>query len=261
MTFAWQPQQFHTVEAFAAYVSTLARPAWVKGATIHHTGIPTPAQWRGMASMQSLGTFYRVQKKWPAGPHLFACIGAPNPFDDGIFIGTPLSTPGVHAGPCNSDRWGFEIVGDFDRLGWSPRLKDLVYRVLLDLADLGDFEPGDTRGHRECLPNKSCPGTAINMETVRHELHEMSSVSGRYLAVTAAAGANIRQQPGVTQASGAPVPIAARVPSGYVFFSDTTIDGEVVEGSNQWAHFYGPDRATPNPLGFIWSGIVKEVAP
>ncbi len=254
MTFAWAPKQFHTVEAFATYLSTLTKPAWVKGATIHHTGIPTPAQWRGMASMQSLGTFYRVNKGWPAGPHLFLCIGAPNPFDDGIFLGTPLDTPGVHAGACNETRWGIEIVGDFDRLGWSPRLKDLVYRVLLDLADLGDFEPGDTKGHRECLPNKSCPGAAINMQTVRRELHEMATVQGHYLAVTEPRGANIRQGPGVT------FPVASALPPGYVFFSDKTIDGELVQGSNQWAHFYGPDRATPNPLGFVWTGIVKEVA-
>jgi hypothetical protein len=254
MTFAWTPKQWHTVEAFATYVSTLSKPAWVEGVTLHHTLVPVPTQWRGLASMESLGTYYRVTKGWGAGPHLFLCIGAPNPFDDGIFLGTPLATPGVHAGACNSSRWGIEVVGNFDRLGWSPRLKDLVYRVVLELADLGGFEPGDTNGHRECLANKSCPGAAINMATVRRELHEMSSVKGRYLAVTEPRGANVRQGPGVS------FPVAAKLPDGYVFFSDKTIEGEVVQGSNQWAHFYGPDRATPNELGFVWSGIVKEVA-
>lgn len=254
MTFAWQVRQFHTVEAFATYLSTLTRPTWVKGATIHHTLIPVPKDWRGLASMKSLGTFYRINKGWTSGPHLFLCIGAPNPFDDGIFIGTPLGTPGTHAGACNSSRWGIEIVGDFDRLGWSPRLKELIYRVLLELADLGDFDPGATNGHRECLPNKSCPGAAINMETVRRELHAMAAIEGRYLAVTESRGANIRQGPGVS------FPVASALPQGYVFFSDTTITGEAVQGSNQWAHFYGPDRATHNPLGFVWSGILTEVA-
>lgn len=254
MAFAWSPRQFHTVEAFAAYLSGLSKPAWVEGATIHHTLIPTPAQWRGMSSMEGLGTFYRVQKKWPAGPHLFLCVGAPNAFDDGIFVGTPLDTPGVHAGDCNSDHWGIEIVGNFDRLPWSPRLRDLVYRVLLELADLGDFDPATTKGHRECLPNKSCPGAAINMDVVRNELHAMASTSGRYVAVTATAGANVRQGPGTS------FPVAAKLGYQYTFFSDTTIPGEVVEGNNQWVHMYGPDRATVNPLGFVWSGIVKEVA-
>lgn len=34
MTFAWTPRQFHTVEAFATYLSGLSRPTWVKGETM-----------------------------------------------------------------------------------------------------------------------------------------------------------------------------------------------------------------------------------
>lgn len=127
--------------------------------------------------------------------------------------------------------------------------------MLLDLADLGDFDPATTNGHRECLPNKSCPGAAINMDTVRAELHAMASTSGRYVSVLPTVGVNVRQGPGVS------FPVAAKLPYQYVFFSDGTTEGEAVGGDHQWVHMYGPDRATVNPLGFVHASLVQEVTP
>lgn len=169
MSFAWEPRHFPTLDLFRQYLKTLTKPTWVAGTTIHHTWKPTPATWHGMASMESLGVFYRDIKDWPAGPHLFLCVGAPSPSHDGIFIGTPLDTPGVHAGVCNSTRWGMEVVGNFDAIGWSPRLSDLVYGTNQALADFGRFPPETVNGHRECNSPKTCPGLAINLSTVRAE--------------------------------------------------------------------------------------------
>lgn len=252
-TFAWEPQHFATVEAFRAYTETLTVPAWVSGTTLHHTYIPVPAQWRGPASMEGLRAYYRDTKKWDAGPHLFLCAGAPNPANDGIFIGTPLRTQGIHAGVCNDDHWGIEIVGDYDKTPWSPRLKSLIYGTVEALEALGHFGSERVQGHRECLANKSCPGAAINMNVVRAELEQRATATGKYVRVVAMKGANMRQGPATS------FPIAAALPFDYVFYADKSVEGESLGGNNVWWHMWGPDNLIENPLGFCWSGICEQV--
>lgn len=70
--------------ALAAYLTHYdpAIAPWAKGVTVHHTEVPTPAQWHGLTSIQNLVAFYEG-KGWDGGPHLFLCIGAPNPANDG----------------------------------------------------------------------------------------------------------------------------------------------------------------------------------
>lgn len=76
---------------------------------------------------------------------------------------------------------------------------------------------------------------------------------GHMYEVTAAAGARIRQGPGIT------FPTAETLPVGYRFWSDGVMIGQAVEGNSTWVHFAGPTPTIPNPLGFIWQGIVTEV--
>jgi hypothetical protein len=148
--------------------------AWAKGVTVHHTDVPTPAQWRGLRSLQGddgkhgLVQFYK-DKGWDGGPHLFACIGAPNPADDGLWQMTPLNMPGIHAGICNKDHWSIEVVGNYDKSAWPAPVADLVYGAAAALLNWRDLGPV-INGHRECLPNKTCPGKAIQMDAVRAEL-------------------------------------------------------------------------------------------
>lgn len=66
-------------------------------------------------------------------------------------------------------------------------------------------------------------------------------------------GARIRQGPGTS------FPIAATLPEGYTFWSDATTIGQAIDGNNVWVHFAGPTPTIPNPLGFIFSGIVQEL--
>jgi len=67
-------------------------------------------------------------------------------------------------------------------------------------------------------------------------------------------GARIREGPGIT------FPIVETVPLDYQFWSDGQLIGESVGGNNTWIHFAGPTPTIVNPLGFIWSGIVAELA-
>lgn len=80
---------------------------------------------------------------------------------------------------------------------------------------------------------------------------------GRDVQVIAPAGARIRQAPHIDAT------VAAVVPHGYVFWSDTSVEGDTVTAlgrtSNRWHHFAGPDQQTPNPLGFISETICEVI--
>lgn len=167
--FAWQTIQYPTLAAYRAALLPFKVPGWIKGITIHHSLIPTRAQWRGFATMEGTKQFY-INKGWSAGPHLFLAADVPHASDAGIWAGTPLAVSGIHAGGCNPDHIGIEVVGNYDVEPWPTAVSDLVYGVVLDLMHWADIAPADVLGHCECLPNKSCPGTKIDMNAVRAEL-------------------------------------------------------------------------------------------
>lgn len=167
--FAWDIHHYPTLQDYLAALLPFKKPDWIKGITLHHTESPTRAQWRGLTTMQNLEPFYRG-KGWTAAPHLFLAALTPGPFTDGIWAGTPLAVPGVHAGVCNPDHIGIEIVGDYDVEPWPLAVSELVYGVTIALMRWGGIAPANVLGHRECLPNKTCPGKAINMDAVRGEL-------------------------------------------------------------------------------------------
>lgn len=168
--FAADIRHWPTVESFAASLTGNA-PRWAQGVTPHHTDIPRVNQWRGLASMVGLREFY-IGKGWGAGPHLFLCVGASDSAHDGIWQLTPLALPGVHAGACNDDHWGMEIVGNYNAAPWSRPLAELVSGVTLALLRWRglDVTTETVKGHRECMANRDCPGRAIDLDTFRAEL-------------------------------------------------------------------------------------------
>lgn len=169
--FTWHTTHYPTLHAYLQALLPFKRPAWISGICIHHTYIPTRAQWRGRPTMDNL-KFYYERLGWPSGPHLFL---AALTRADGIWAGTPLAVPGTHAGKCNSTHIGIEIVGNYDVEPWPAPVSALVYGTVLALMRWGQIPPACVQGHRECLANKSCPGTAINMDHVRRELARRSA--------------------------------------------------------------------------------------
>lgn len=163
--FAWQIEHWPTVDAFAAHLATHdpAICAWVQGLTIHHTAIPTVAQWAGQRSMEALGRVYRG-KGWSGGPHLF--IGP-----DGIWQGTPLDRPGIHAPGANDTRWGVEMVGDYTHAPWAEPIRSLAVGAMAALLRWRGLpvSPATVDGHRD-YNKPSCPGDAIDLDQVRAAL-------------------------------------------------------------------------------------------
>jgi hypothetical protein len=169
-------QQWKTTEEFAAYLQTLSKPSWAKAVVVHHTWKPVESQWRGRATMDGLKRYYEQQMRWNAGPHLFVCVGAPNPADDGIWMLTPLDVVGIHAGSCNSSSWGVEVVGNFDQAPWSVALSTFMHdllAVLLRKLEAKSVTEKTLRGHRECNSPKTCPGKQINMDALRDTMQQI----------------------------------------------------------------------------------------
>lgn len=167
--FAWETIHYPTLNDYLRALLPFKKPNWIKGITIHHSYIPTRAQWHGRITMENTKKFY-VDKGWSAGPHLFLAALTPTSANDGIWAGTPLACPGIHAGKCNNDHIGIEVVGNYDIEPWPPAVAELVYSVTIALMKWAKIPATCVQGHRECLNNKTCPGKMIDMNTVRAEL-------------------------------------------------------------------------------------------
>jgi hypothetical protein len=148
-----------TLDSFTAYLAGLARPSWPRASTYHNTYSPTEAQWRGKASMDSMQATY-VGKGWTAGPHCFLALHAPNPADNGIWVMTPPTAIGVHAGDCNSDHFGIEVVGDFQSTPPSADQQQLLIDTVAALHRWVGIGP-NLVAHRDCMADRTCPGDAF----------------------------------------------------------------------------------------------------
>lgn len=146
---------FPDVPTFATWLATQPCGDWAVGSTYHNTFRPNEAQWRGLASMTTMAGFYAA-KGWETGPHLFLASGTDH---DGLFVMTPPTMPGTHAGVCNATRFGVEVVGDFHEHPMTPDQLTLLVDALAALHQWQGIGP-DVLAHRDCMPGRTCPGNA-----------------------------------------------------------------------------------------------------
>lgn len=94
-------------EDFVKYVQGISLPFWrkVDKLVFHHTSSREDL-WHGSASMLHYFNLYQ-SRGWKSGPHIFI---AP----DGIWLFTPITKQGTHAGPAgNKNSIGIEVVGRY----------------------------------------------------------------------------------------------------------------------------------------------------
>ncbi|GIV89857.1 MAG: N-acetylmuramoyl-L-alanine amidase [Chloroflexus sp.] len=132
---------------------------------LHHTYRPDETTWRGLTTMRGIQKFY-AGKGWTAGPHIFA---AP----DGIWLATPMSQIGIHAGTGNgslTQGWysiGLEMVGYFDKVLPSGKVWEHSVAVMGELSRRLKIPPRQLISfHRDYTNQKSCPGWAVTKEWV-----------------------------------------------------------------------------------------------
>lgn len=158
------------VGAFPGYVASLRwtgwRPAFL---TVHNTAIPSLAQRpHGLtrANIAALENYYKNEKGWPAGPHLFID-------DKQIWVFTALTTSGIHSPSWNGTAIGIEMLGDYARESFTAGRGLLVRRhTVVAMAALNralGFKAEDFRFHVEDRRSShNCPG--INARNQRAEL-------------------------------------------------------------------------------------------
>ncbi|SRR5258706_9612810 len=167
--FNWQTIHYKSLDSYVQALLPFKKPDWIRGITIHHSLVPTRAMWNGASTMEGTKKYY-INKGWTSGPHLFLAALSSNRVNDGIWAGTPLAVPGTHAGICNKDHIGIEVIGNYDKEYWPKEVEDLLFGVVRALMKWGNIPVSMVQGHRECLPNKSCPGSTISMKDVRSKL-------------------------------------------------------------------------------------------
>lgn len=242
--FFWSGRHFKTTEEILGYIKATSRPRWCVGLTVHHTLIPTVAQWRGASTLEGIADYYRDTLGWDRGPQIFV---AP----DGFWEGTPIRLQGIHAGSCNIDHLGIEVVGNYDRSGWASPIREFAFDLIEGFHRAWNLNVNLLKGHRECLPNKSCPGLAINMSEVRNEIRSRLTTVKIEKVVTATAGARVRRTASLQHAPIRSLP----------YNSTVNVDGTVIgqkltivthrgeETSDRWHRLLDG--------GFVWAPLLS----
>jgi hypothetical protein len=143
----------------AEYVFAWRLPSRI---VIHHTLRPTEAQWRGAVSMRGMQRYY-AGLGWTSAPHIYT---AP----DGIWLATPLSRIGIHAGTGNgslAQGWysiGIEMVGDFDERRPDGPTWQHTRAVVTGLRGRIGRPLGSILSLHRDYSTKSCPGDAVTRD-------------------------------------------------------------------------------------------------
>lgn len=158
-----------TTDSLAEYLTTIEKPYWCKGVTLHHTAAPSLAQRpKGFLinHIKNLQHFYQNDKKWSAGPHLFID-------EDQVFGMCDLRKTGVHAVSFNSLAIGIEVLGDYDSEDslsgrglscWTTAAA--ATRALLGWLNL-DVTEDTVLFHRDDpTTKKTCPGKKVEKNWV-----------------------------------------------------------------------------------------------
>lgn len=151
-----------TPESFQAYVDTLSFVQWTpEFVVLHNTQIPTFAEWHevsGVRRMHGLAAYFRDERQWSGGPHLFIA-------DDFIWAFTPLTVPGVHSPSWNRVSWGVEMIGEYDRELLSPEVFRNTVAALVTLHKAIGKSADTLRLHKHdplaTGPHLRCPGAHV----------------------------------------------------------------------------------------------------
>ena len=153
-----------TPDTFDTYCRSLQWTTWKPSfIVLHNTSSPTLAQRpEGLTTqhIQNLVSYYRDEKKWSAGPHLFID-------DRQIHAFTPLTTPGVHSPSWNAISLGIEMVGEYETESFSTgrglQVRKNTIAAIASLSAVLGLNPTSIRFHKEdaATNHRTCPGKNV----------------------------------------------------------------------------------------------------
>jgi hypothetical protein len=136
------------------------RPSFV---VLHNTANPSLAQRPNGLTKQhilNLEHYYRDEKEWKAGPHLFVD-------DKQIWVFTPLTMSGTHSRSFNKRALGVEMLGDFKKESFSTgrgrKVRDNTVAAIATLSAVLGIDPRTMRLHKEDPEtDHDCPGLEVD---------------------------------------------------------------------------------------------------
>ncbi len=159
-----------TPSEFERYVGRLVFSRWrPQFVVVHNTGAPTLAQRpHGLTEqhIQNLVSYYRDTMKWSAGPHVFVD-------QNGMWVFTPLTTPGVHSPSWNAVTWGVETLGDYETEHYADPIRANLVACLASLHAAAGLDSHTLRFHREdpLTTHRDCPGRGIDKADLIAAVH------------------------------------------------------------------------------------------
>ncbi len=171
-------------DEFDDYVKQLTFSAWrPQFVVVHNTGVPSLAQRPNGFTQQhihNLELFYRDQQKWSAGPHCFVD-------QNGIWVFTPLTVPGVHSPSWNSLSWGVETLGDYMKDEFIDPIHANLVACLATLHATMGLDIHSVRFHKEDIKttHRDCPGVRIDKSSLVEDVNNLivTRASGEHPAV------------------------------------------------------------------------------
>lgn len=174
---SWKPivALSFTAETFDSYCHGLVWGAWRPSfIVLHNTGSPTLAQRPSGLTLQhikNLEAYYRDEKKWSAGPHLFID-------DKQIWVFTPLTMSGVHSPSWNKLAFGIEMLGDYSKESFSTTrglaVRKNAVAAMATLSAVLGLDPSSMKLHKEDkLTKHDCPGKNVDKQQVITEVQSL----------------------------------------------------------------------------------------
>lgn len=159
---------------FKDYCHSLAWNAWRPSfIVLHNTAVPTLAQRPSGFTAQhikNLETYYRDQRKWEAGPHLFID-------DRQIWVFTPLTQSGVHSPSWNKVSLGIEMLGNYETesftTGRGLKVRKNSIAAMATICGVLGIDPQTTKLHKEDPDTThACPGKHVKKTEIIHGIHK-----------------------------------------------------------------------------------------
>ncbi len=172
-------------DQFDSYCHSLQWTAWRPSfIALHNTAVPDLAQRpNGFSAqhMKNFVSFYRDQKHWSAGPHLFID-------DKRIWVFTPLTLSGIHSPSWNKLAIGIEMLGNYAKdsfkTGRGLAVRQNAVAAMSTLCAVLGLDPTTIRLHKEDLQTThDCPGKNVKKIEIIAEVQALMQVrhSGEHI--------------------------------------------------------------------------------
>lgn len=169
------PKPLHqlTLEQFVELLEKFPFTRQIESLHMHHTWRPNRSQYKGLSTIEGMWEFHTKTQGWSdIAQHISI---AP---DGSIWTGRNWNQPPASAkgfnGNSKAGPFMFEIIADFDR-GKDPfdgPQKQVVIAVIAQVQIRFGLKPETLRFHNT-MSEKTCPGSALDCETVLREVAEV----------------------------------------------------------------------------------------